>query len=742
MNFSCKQMKKTNLLTFAVLLGACGLSATAAAPGNRVIYGFNRASGEWASETKEYDCGFVSYPFDLSETGTVLKSYLDNPNVSIYAGAAIDGIFYGCEYEFVTSTQQPTALDLVSYNIYNGHKEHIGQWNPEQSYLKPSDMTYNPVDGKLYAMGFDGESGLYEVDITTGQFKLLYTGPLGATLACDAKGTLYTIDDGVLYSLNIDRHRRTRVFDTKLSGMTRHQSMEFDHTTGKLYWASCTTTHPLGDENVYLQEIDLSDPNNITMTEIGMIGLKSTFVSMYIPSADAIDAPAAPSNITSAVAADGVLSTTLSWTNPTEAFGGGDCGDLYGVVIKRDGETVKTFSKSDIAATMTYTDNVDARGNYRYDIQAINGAGAGAKGTVFQYIGADKPGYVENLKGKINEGMSSVTLSWTAPTESYLGGSFDPADVTYNVVRSDGSTLASKITETTFTDDKIRRLNSYSYTVEAVNAEGATGLVAGPFIIGPARELPLEQTFENSQEITKMWTAVDGNNDSFSWMFGTTLGHAIFGDYESCAEYIVSPTLGNTMAADEWLITPPLKFEADTEYEITVSARCYGYDQETQGYADETVDVYFGTTNTVEGMTEKIGTFTVGDNGIDEATGTRRFVKYSTLIPVVKEETAAAVGLRLVSPLRTASYFQTNNISIGLKGQFSGIENVAVDGSEVKASISNGVLTIVGKFGEAELYNLQGVCVARINSAVTDLNHLAKGVYVLRAGKASIKLAK
>lgn len=179
-------------------LGSC--------PGNRVFYGFNLGSAEWSDgAAKTYDCGFVSYPFDLSEKGTVLDSYLSSPNTGAYAGGGKDGIIYAVLYEYTTSTEQPTATDLVSYNTYNGLTEVIGKWNPEQTGFKPQDMTYDPVSGKMYSLGFDnGVSGLYEVDLTNATFTHicdLQGG--GGTLAADAKGVLWTLDsNGTLYYIN------------------------------------------------------------------------------------------------------------------------------------------------------------------------------------------------------------------------------------------------------------------------------------------------------------------------------------------------------------------------------------------------------------------------------------------------------------------------------------------------------------------------------------------------------------
>lgn len=723
--------------------------AMAAAPGNRVFYGFNLGSAEWADgASKTYDCGFVSYPFDLSENGTVLHSYLSSPSTGAYAGAGKDGVLYVVMYDYTTSTEQPTATDLMAYNTYNGLLESVGKWNPDQTSFKPQDMTYDAVSGNMYAIGYDnGVSSLYTVDLTNAKFTpVCELEEGGGTLAADAKGRLYTItSDGLLSYLNVDKDgkftgRSTFVFNTQLSGMPYVQSMEFDHTTGKLYWASCTYGHELGAENVYLQEIDLADPDNVTMKEIGAVGIKSRLVGMYIPSAENIAAPAAPSDIKSESGADGALQAKLSWTNPTEAFGGGEVGELYGAVITRDGKQVGLLENPKAGEQMSWTDeNVPETGYYRYEIQLINGKGTGAKGYAYQYVGHDAPAAVDGIKGSVGEDMKHIDLTWNAPATGARLGSFNPENTRYTVKRNDGVIVGDDLTECKISDSRFSRLMGYTYTVISKNEYGESESVSIPYILGPAMELPLEQTFENQGEIDNRWTKVDANNDTYSWMFYTNLGQAVFGDYEVCAEYIVSPTLGNEEDADEWLISPPLAFEAGKEYEVTVSGRCYTVDNDEK-YADEILDVHYGKMNTIEAMTEKLGTINVKVNGKDNSTGTMMFVRNSVALPVVKEDATACVGLHLVTKMPLSGYLQINGIFVGEKGEFSGVEGVVAPESEVAVALNGRTLVVTGMFKNATLYNMQGVAVMN-TTAVTDLSELASGIYVLNVDGRSFKLA-
>lgn len=725
------RMKKpfiSSLLLGAALLPA--LSAWSAAPGNRVFYGFNLGSAEWADSEKTYDCGFVSYPFDLSERGTVLMSYYSNQNVGVYAGAGIDGIIYACEYIYSKSTSMPEPSDFVAYNIFNGTLERIGKWNPEMTAMKPSDMTYSVADGKLYAICYDNGSGLYEVNPETGEFTLICSLVAGGTLAADGKGQLYTMDSGgTLYTIDKEKGKLTKIWNSPYVGMMSNQSMEFDLSTGLLYWTSCTQTHPLGAENTFLQEIDLSDPNNIKMQEVDAIGSKSRLVALHIPYAENVAAPAAPTEISSKGGINGGLETTLSWTNPTTAFNGDEIGNLYGCLITRNGEQVAYLSDVTPGEKMTWVDSdIPAEGNYRYDIQLINGKGNGAKGTAFQYAGLDKPAAVTNIKVIPADDMSALNLSWDAPVTGAHLGYIEPEKVTYRIVRNDNTVVAENLTEPKFTDSKFARLLNYAYTVYAVNATGETGAESASAIIGPAVELPLDQTFENAAQVLNRWTTIDANNDTFSWMVGTDLGHAIFGDYETCIDYVTSPTLGNDQAADEWLISPPLKFEAGQEYYLAVSARAYSTIDGTS-YDNEIIDIHCGKTNTIEAMGDKLTTFEVTANEADPDTQTMAFVEQSIQLPVVEEDCVRCVGLHLVSPLMGSGYLQINSIYVGDKSGINAVDGVMA--TDVEWTLNGKSLFINGLFKSAALYNAAGMKVANVNGALTDLSGLASGIYLL-----------
>ncbi|MDE7414629.1 MAG: choice-of-anchor J domain-containing protein [Muribaculaceae bacterium] len=725
------------------------ITATAfcAAPGNRVFYGFSLGSAEFADGTKDYDYGFVSYPFDPTESeaeifGKILDSYYDTPSTGVFAAAGVDGLIYACEYTVSGTMSSPIPGDLVVYNTFNGLKETIGSWERPGTNFKPQDMSWSEKDRKMYAVGFEGgQSGLYELDLKTAEFSKICTIMNGGgTIAVHPNGTIYSLStSGTLYTLDPESGKAVKVMDTKLSGMMNNQSMEFDRATGLLYWVSSTNSHPQGYENSWLEEINV---NEGTIREIGSVGITARFTGLHIPSAENLLAPAAPTDIKSVAAGDGSLSATISFTAPDFTLNGSkDLGTLYGYVINRNGEKIMA-STGTVAPgeKLEYTDpSVPETGNYRYDIYFYNGKGNGAKGTVFQYIGPDAPGKPTAIKTDVADDMRSLVLSWDAPEVGRHLGAYNPENTTYTVIRNDNLVVAKDIKECTVTDTEFVRVMKYNYVITASNEQGSSDATSGNVILGPGFEIPFEQTFENDAQVQNLWTSVDANNDGFSWMFNTTLGQMAFGDYEAAAEYIVSPPLGNSEngSADEWLISPPLKFEADMEYEVAISSRSFSTDQ---------IEFYIGKKNTVEAMTEKIGELSITHDpenpDIEPTTGTVAFRIRGVEIPVFDKDETRCIGIRLVTKHPTHGYIQINGIYVDEKGTYTnGITEVETSDNNVTISLQGRTLAIFGSFRLAEVYDLNGRKMKSTDSAVMDLTDLTDGVYVVKIDGKGFKLA-
>lgn len=118
------------------------------------------------------------------------------------------------------------------------------------------------------------------------------------------------------------------------------------------------------------------------------------------------------------------------------------------------------------------------------------------------FVGKDVPASPKDLKAAATD--KGVELTWTAPTEGWNGGYFDPAATLYKVERVtsvERKSLAEGIAECKYTDDcaDITAPTEITYVVTAYNAQGEGGSKEcdETLIVGPAIKLPFVENFNN-----------------------------------------------------------------------------------------------------------------------------------------------------------------------------------------------------------------------------------------------------
>ena len=696
-----KQLLFSTLAAFA-LAGASlpALSADDSAP-HLKVYGYFNYNG--AISDGSY--GFASFYLDGLDKAEVIYPYGDEK--SIYAGACVDDVFYAYEYKY-NSVAGPENGNFISYNIVTGRHTELGTEGLAAlgSSFKPQDMTYDYKNGVMYAVGFSqGESALYEVDLADGMLtkKVVLQETLGA-IAADMDGTIYGVGavDGAIYRVNMTDGSLLLVANTGFGGLMYNQTMEFDHTTGLLYWAANSYDYD-GARESYMLCVDIH-ADRITMKNLGAIGVGSTFMSMYIPFAEGgTDAPAAPAGLTVTPGAGGARTATLAWTVPAETFVGGPLADaVTSIVVERNGEVIATLPAS---ATGYEDTGVEADGECEYVVYAVNAAGNGGKARAFAFIGCDKPDAVSGMTFTVGDGCASAALSWTAPTRGFNGGYFSEDGLTYKIVRQpDNRTVAEGLTETTFTDTSVGRLGRYTYTIYACNAYGETAAEVGEYyVLGKAVDLPMTQDFSNLTYFENQWMAYDGNADNYGWTYSTEWGYYQFGDATPCAEYIINPGIDNPgNDADEWLVTPPMNFEQGKSYRLKLTVRCIN---------DHALKLTVGNNNLMESQ-EEFGELTLKE----VVSGDKYDISdYEVALPSGLDG-VRCVGLHLVSPYpaTNASYLQIMNVTVE-EGTATGISS-----------------TVSGAGNEAggTVYTVDG----RVVRTDGSLDGLSKGVYI-KGGK-------
>lgn len=374
-----------------------------------------------------------------------------------------------------------------------------------------------------------------------------------------------------------------------------------------------------------------------------------------------------------------------------------------------------------------------ASGEYRYDVICYSNLnGDGPKSPVFAYVGWDSPAAIDAVNVEVDPSFTTVNLSWDAPTEGSHGGTFDPAKTTYDVLRlPDNVLVAENITETSLTDN-LRRLLCYSYQVTAKNDMGKSVTVSREFVAGtPVTEFPVEETFDNPTAMLLQWTPVDYNEDQQSWIFGTTLGHSVFGDYETCAEYVLSPTTVTEMtgSADDWLISPPITF-GDDDYAIRLQIR---------SLTPEQFILFSGPMNTVESM-EEFADFRLREPQYGDD-GRMLFQDYAFTLPESLRNTTGCIGINLATPLPDdlSGYVQLATVTIDTAAALAAPEITAE--SDCAVRIDGSTVYITGDFRNAAVYSAAGIKVMDITSGTADLSALNAGIYILNVDGKSYKVA-
>lgn len=730
-------------MRFKTLLLAAALcpSAFAAAPSldeaNRPIYGYFNSE-----ETFGNDYGLAEiYTGDLTWP-ELIYNFPENGVCPSFAGTGHDGILYSFTYVWNGSLAPMEPSNLTAYNISTGRMTPIGVWAPSGAGYRPQDATWDDTTGTLWVLGYEsGQSMLMKADLQTGELlKVLdiQASQSFVTLAAGHGGELYTIGiDGVLYKLSKTTGVLTKIFDTELRGFNFLQSMEFDPTTGNILWAANASNY--NSDHVILMEIDLSDPSEPTIEEVGQLGNGAIFTGLYVPGASSYDAPASPSELT-AQYIPGSLEAQLSWKNPSTTYGNSplSADELNGVVIFRDGAQIAVLTDALPGEEMTFTDTtIPQPGEYRYDVMVIGTGGQGMKATAFIYVGADSPEAVRRPSIAGTDAYAGATISWEPVEAGLHKGDFDPQSVRYTVYRRpDNKMVAENITETSVTDNTIRRTLNYWYEVVASNEIGtAPAAPTDGLILGPAFDTPFTEEFDSDREALNRWLVSDGNNDYTTWMFNSTAGKTFFGDYESALEYLVSPITGGPFNdADEWIVSGPVNFEEGKEYELMLAIR---------SIRPEVIEVSAGPS---EIPSELSLTARIEVKESPEFDGVNNVMPdyYVTPLPTAGMA-VGSVALHLCTPVNEEHYHFIQICTASIREKGTGAV-VAPEMPVVLTRMNGTTLEVKGEFSLVEVFSAAGICVARTSGSSVDLSGAAPGTYIAvittPAGKRTVKFIR
>lgn len=500
---------------------------------------------------------FGIFSFDIKNPGSPTLLYQQDYTAS--AGAFARGRYYA-----MLADSEGKALGLFSFDLKTGEKKQLNDMSAAPSIF--TDMTYDYTTSTMYALADDYPATAFlKVDLETGNHTFIKNidNKILWALAADSQGKLYTVgSDGTLYTLNKETGELTELGNLDIYPSSL-QSMDFDHNTNRLYWASMR----YGTCQFY--EINLED---VSLDQIGSFPDSYQVGGLFLAFTQAgPSAPYAVSGLKADHDPQGGLKTDLSWTNPNTTFEGKTLSSLTYAEIYRNDTLVGKVEKLQAGAPSEWTDSNAPNRTNTYNVIAYNEAGAGMPARTSVFSGHDLAGKPAELTAELTA-PDAISLSWKAPAEGLNKGWFDQSTLSYTINRKpDHTIVASGLKETTFTDNTFTSFAGYSYEVTATTADGAGGTAISPVITaGTAIEPPFSCPLDTQDQFL-MWNAYDLDGNGSNWYWGKLTGK------KNGAE----SRTGTQEADNNWLISPPLSLEASKVYELSLTAYTAAYEADS-----------------------------------------------------------------------------------------------------------------------------------------------------------------
>jgi hypothetical protein len=233
-------------------------------------------------------------------------------------------------------------------------------------YTSIADMTFDYTDGSVYAVGnpknSDSSSTLYTFDLTDGScYSVAALDEFFLTLACDAEGQLYGVNDaGTLYAIDKRTGELTEIGYTGYS-LSGYQTMAFNFETGGLYWLYSNYNMWMGITESAFIKVDVTDASCMDLGSPNAM-----LVGLYFPTENEPTVP------------DTIEPAAISLSAASLMINEGDTESLTAIVLPVSVRTISgtvTFTSSDPSVV-----TVDSEGN-------VTGVAAG-KATITATLGS------------------------------------------------------------------------------------------------------------------------------------------------------------------------------------------------------------------------------------------------------------------------------------------------------------------------------------------------------------------
>ena len=546
------------------------------------------------------------------QRGIYMGAY-DSSNDTYYA-------FFNMHYTYGDMPMALAKVDMLTGDTTNVFQfadlaepdvEQTAWYNGRYKYA----MAYDPVNEVMYALGADYENGdpnlgytvLYEVNLNATTLNDLFKkvkdmDGLYWDFCFDVQGNAwfaqkYAGSDGIVKGTNLVKMDGdfNRISEVKMQSewgedinSIYFSTMYFDNSTGDLYYLPCSD---YGSTSLYKV-----NPTTGISQSVAWFNQGNHFTGLYIPylTADNAAAPARVSGLDAQADLNGAMNDTIKWVTPSKTWAGDDLANLQTVKIYRKNagyatteltKTADLIANSQLLATvpateketaMSWVDENPTDGINTYYVLAANDKGNGVIDSIRCYMGIDVPGAVGNIM--LEKNGTGVDISWTAPEKGANNGYIGTEGLSYKITRlPDSVVVAENVTDTKYTDNTLGEQQSYSYTVQAVNAKGAGAIAtSNPIMAGAALKTPVSLAFDTQTDADR-WSTNKMNNSIYFYYAGGWSD-----DYKCMIGY------GTTTGTVEGtLISPPLYLEEGKTYRFTTAFQADFFD-------DAYFDLYVG----------------------------------------------------------------------------------------------------------------------------------------------------
>ena len=301
---------------------------------------------------------------------------------------------------------------------------------------------------------------------------------------------------------------------------------------------------------------------------------------------------------TEAAYEDGVPTLTLEYgTNNTDATSFKKISDVTPAATYDDrASEIKDFTVAQDGtyyfAYHMYQTDAASRKAYVFGLKVVD---AGEAPVV-----TPTPASVTDLNYAVDCDAKKVTLTWTNPTKDAEGNDLTDkvgAKIYKNEETEPIKTIDELTDEATTVDVSPEPFEgNVTLTVKTFigekESEAATVTVNLDKPVAPSKDIPYTADLSDAETV-KDYTVVDANNDNVTW--ATVEGvKGLTYDSETA-----------NAAANDWVITPSIKFEENKNYAVTAKFAHSG------AFDNDIVEVYAGDEASVEKMTKKIGSFSL-----------------------------------------------------------------------------------------------------------------------------------